>query len=125
MEDVEEGMIDFAVFADSAGEGYIDNLIVVNSYHHIAKTFLQRLDAGTTHAAGDDAVVSSWVTSSLEVTEDGYADIKVRIFLLRTIGIMESATSCFAGSNKYNATRFCLAETILYELFKLILFNLF
>ena len=47
MEDVEQVAVDGTVFLNGTGEGDIDNLVVVDADHDVAKPFLDGLDRGS------------------------------------------------------------------------------
>lgn len=124
MQNIKEVAVDGAVVLDDAGEWYMDYLVVVDTYHDIAETLAECLDAGCTHTAGDDAVVGCRVTTTLEVTEDGDADIKVGILGFDHVGIVHGTACLFVGCYEYDARLLGLAESRLDEVVELLVFYL-
>ena len=82
MKHVHQFSVDGLVVFDGFDKRHIHNLIVINANHHVTLTFEQCLDAGYSHAAGNDAVVCSRTSSALQVSQDGDTHIVLGIFVL-------------------------------------------
>lgn len=85
-------IIDGLILLDSRIEGYIHNFIIAYTNHHIALPVEQSLDTGSTHTAGNNAVVSCRTATALQVSKDRYTYIKLRELIAHTLSIVQRAT---------------------------------
>ena len=85
-------IVDGLVLLDGGVEGYVHDLVVADTDHHVALAIEQGFDAGGTHAACDDAVVSRGTASTLQVAKDGDAHIELGELVAYTLGIVHGAT---------------------------------
>ena len=123
MEHVDELLVDGLVFLDGGVEGHIHDFVVADAYHHVALAIEQGIDAGGSHAAGDDAVVSCGAPATLQVSEDGYADIELRELVANALSIVHGSAQFFVLGYEHDAAVLRLAHSVLDECGELVLFG--
>ena len=96
---------------------------MLDTDHYIALVFHNCVDGCCTQAACQDTVVSSRTTATLQVSEDSYADIVLRIFVFHTFGIVHGTTGQFTFGYQYDTAVLGFAEPVLDKFFQLVNFR--
>ena len=116
-------IVDGLVLLDGGIEGHIHDLIVADTDHHVALAVEQGLDAGSTHATGDDAVVGCGATTALQVSEDGDTHVELRELIAYALGIVHGTTQLGVLGYEHDTTVLGLAHTVLNECSQLVLMS--
>lgn len=91
VEDVDEFLVYRLVDVDGFIYRNIDNLVILDTYHYVPLSVLERLDGRHTQTAGENTVLSRRATSPLQMSEYGYTGLIFRIFLEQTVSIILSS----------------------------------
>ena len=119
-EDIDQLAVDRLVFLDGAVDRDVGNLVIADTYHDIALTLLDGLDAGVAETAGEDAVKGTRGTATLEMTENRHADIILRILLADTVGVIHCTAILGTLGNNYDTAVLALTESTADELLQLV-----
>ena len=77
--------VDRFVFLDGPVDRNIDNLVIADADHDVALSFLKCFYTCISQTTCQNSVEGAWGTASLKVSEDGHADIVLRIFFADTV----------------------------------------
>ena len=119
-EDIDQLAVNRLVFLDGAVDRDVGNLVIADTYHDIALTLLDGLDAGVAETAGEDAVKGTRGTATLEMTENRHADIILRILLADTVGVIHCTAILGTLGNNYDTAVLALTESTADELLQLV-----
>ncbi len=70
--------------------------------HYVALVFHDSVDSGSTQATCQDTVVSSRTTTALQVSEDSYTYIVLRILVFHTFRVMHGSAGQFTFGYQYD-----------------------
>ena len=109
----EEFAVDGLVVLDGFRDGDVDDLVVLDTDHHVALIVEEGVDGRGAHARGEDAVEGCRGAAALEVTEDGHAHVIVGIFLFHALGEAHGAAGDGGFGDEHDRRVLRFAEAVL------------